>query len=119
MSSSNDTSVADTVSRIVHRVACTEGHEQAATAAAPPLSTGPLTLQELSDLSLLCTSSPQKQQQQGFATVEGDQLLVLLELLDRHIDHAVGVNFYPQAIELLQQQESPSRASAALDKVSY
>lgn len=116
----------DTVNRVVLRVACTEGHEESSPARQTPLShAGPLTPRELSELSLLCTSAnaarsnnnTSEDTPSGFATVEGDQLLALLELLDRHIDSAVSVNFIPEALELLQKEESPSKASASLDKV--
>ena len=106
----SSSSLADTVNRIVLRVACTEGHESPSKAAP---AGGPLTRQELAELSLLCSST----EEEGFAAVEGDQLLALLELLDRHINHAVSVNLIPQALEVLQEEDSPSRAAASLDQV--
>ena len=113
----DSSSFADAVNRIVLRVACTEGHEspskQHATSAAD--NTGPLTVPELAELSLLC--SKKGSEEGGFDTVEGEQLLALLELLDRHINHAVSANLIPRALAVLQEEDSPSRASASLDQV--
>jgi hypothetical protein len=122
----HEPSFSDTVNRLVLRVACTESHEDVSPvkrrAPAAPAGGGPLTPQELSDLSLLCTysndirSKGDQQNPYGFATVEGDQLLGLLDLLDRHISAAVGVDFIQEAVDLLKA-ESPSKASASLDEV--
>jgi hypothetical protein len=127
----------ETVERIVRRVAMQEGREhmepsQQKQAATRQAGQGPLTVQELSELSLLCTvasampqaASPQHHQHdnnsvvtQGFATVDGDQLVALLELLDRHVNLAARVRLIQDAINVMHQQESPSKASASLDKV--
>jgi hypothetical protein len=143
--SSSSTSVKDpnqkfteTVERIVRRVAMQEGREhmepsQQKQAASQKAGQGPLTVQELSELSLLCTvasampqvaASPQHHHQhdnsveaQGFATVDGDQLVALLELLDRHVNLAARVHLIEDAINVMHQQESPSKASASLDQV--
>jgi hypothetical protein len=127
----------ETVERIVRRVAMQEGREhmepsQQKQAATQQAGQGPLTVQELSELSLLCTvasampqvASPQHHQHdnnsvatQGFATVDGDQLVALLELLDRHVNLAARVRLIQDAINVMNQQESPSKASASLDQV--
>jgi hypothetical protein len=127
----------ETVERIVRRVAMQEGREhmepsQQKQAATRQAGQGPLTVQELSELSLLCTvasampqaASPQHHQHdnnsvvtQGFATVDGDQLVALLELLDRHVNLAARVHLIQDAINVMHQQESPSKASASLDQV--
>lgn len=119
----------DTVNRIVLRVACEEGHESTPEKKKHAATVGgPLTPEELSELSVLCSnaaavsnddaataSTQQEQEKFGFATVEADQLLGLLELLDRHINSAVGVNFILEALEVLDK--APKNASAALDTV--
>jgi hypothetical protein len=128
----------ETVERIVRRVAMQEGREhmepsQQKEAATRQAGQGPLSVQELSELSLLCTvasampqaASPQHHHQhdnnsvatQGFATVDGDQLVALLELLDRHVNLAARVHLIQNAINVMHQQESPSKASASLDQV--
>jgi hypothetical protein len=128
----------ETVERIVRRVAMQEGREhmepsQQKEAATRQAGQGPLSVQELSELSLLCTvasamsqaASPQHHHQhdnnsvatQGFATVDGDQLVALLELLDRHVNLAARVHLIQDAINVMHQQESPSKASASLDQV--
>jgi hypothetical protein len=124
----------ETVERIVRRVAMQEGREhmepsQQKQAATRQAGQGPLSVQELSELSLLCTvasampqvASPQHNQHdnnaQGFATVDGDQLVALLELLDRHVNLAARVHLIQDAINVMHQQESPSKASASLDQV--
>jgi hypothetical protein len=128
----------ETVERIVRRVAMQEGREhmepsQQKQAATRQAGQGPLTVQELSELSLLCTvasampqaASPQHHQHdnhnsvvtQGFATVDGDQLVALLELLDQHVNLAARVHLIQDAINVMHQQESPSKASASLDQV--
>ena len=106
----------DTVNRIVLRVACTEGHEDSPVKqqSLNYSGAGPLTRTELSDLSLLCT---QQNHQQGFASVEGEQLLALLSLLTRHIDNAVTVDFIVEALQVMKRGETPSRAAAVLDEV--
>jgi hypothetical protein len=88
-----------------------------------------LAVQELSELSLLCTvasalpqpASPQHDNScaTGFATVDGDQLVALLELLDRHVNLAARVHLIQDAINVMNQQEAPSKASASLDQVRY
>lgn len=107
----------DTVNRIVLRVACTEGHEDS-TAHNRALDSGPLTLQELSELSLLCAALNDtkngNQNPFGFATVEADQLLGLLELLDRHINNAVAIDFLRDALEILHGGDGRNEA---LDQV--
>lgn len=121
----------DTVNRILLRVACEEGHESTPEKKKHAATVGgPLTPDELSELSVLCsnaaavsnedvaTATMQQQQEEGkfgFATVEAEQLLGLLELLDRHINSAVGVNFILEALQVLDK--APSKASAALDTV--
>jgi hypothetical protein len=134
----------NTVERITLRVNLKEGREHvedtSQRASVKQLAgDGPLTVLELQELSLLCTlntsassmssssssstapttaSSQQQQQQTGFASVDGDQLVALTELLDRHVHHAAQVHLLPQACHVLQQHsKSPSQAAAALDKV--
>ena len=95
--------------------------------AKPAAGQGPLLPHELSELSLLCTMASslsvsssdndnapqqlQRQQQQqdsdgllGFASVDGDQLVALVELLDKHVNLAVvnGSHLVSDALELLQ-----------------
>jgi hypothetical protein len=105
----------DTVNRIVLRVACTEGHENS-TGHNSALDAGPLTLPELSELSLLCASlnDTRGQENAGFASVEADQLLGLLEILDRHINNAVAIDFFQEALENLCGEDGRKKA---LDQV--
>lgn len=118
----------DTVNRIVLRVACEEGHESTPEKKkyATTVGGGPLTKEELSELSLLCSNAAasndgaaetieREQEASGFATVEAEQLLGLLELLDRHINTAVGVNFVLEALEVLDK--AATKASVTLDAV--
>ena len=116
----SSTKFSDTVNRIVLRVACTEGHEDS-TSHNRAADAGPLTLPELAELSLLCAATlndtPNHQQSQdkfGFATVEADQLLALLEVLDRHINNAVAIDFIRDALEVLRTEDGRSEA---LDQV--
>jgi len=113
---------------------------------------GPLTPHELSKLSYLCTlgstlvaskssslSSTMTSSSQspgattsasaggeaeltGFATVEGDELVALIALLDRHVNIAAGVRLIDDALRILKDEEvSPSssrkQAAAELNKV--
>lgn len=105
----------ETVNRIILRVACTEGHEDSG-AHNHPADSGPLTLQELNELSLLCAELNDGQENKqipfGFATVEADQLLALLDVLDRHINNAVAIDFIREALEILEEGRNE-----ALDQV--
>lgn len=101
---------------------------------------GPLLPQELADLSLLCSansssssknknqattkkSNRQEQQQQedaalkGFASVDGDQLAALIELLDKHVNLAARVSLIEDALNIIKKAGSPSIASDAIDQV--
>jgi hypothetical protein len=130
------------------RVACAEGHEgnsapsgssakgrngNGGRMSPAPGQQGPLTPQELQELSFLCTAASAEAAQQpamqhqngekadsvvGFATVDGDQLSALVELLDRHVSLAVSkVHIVEKAAEIYQKTESPSQATAAIDAV--
>jgi len=106
-----------------------------------------LTAVELSELSLLCTlasslppttekhgtnaapnsSTPDKQPEElgsstngnGFAAVEGDQLVELIELLDRHVSRATGINLLKDVVvDTISKENAPSAAIAALGRVS-
>ena len=107
-------SFSNAVNRIVLRVACTEGHEDSPVKQRSSRSSGegPLTQQELSDLSLLCLNTAD-----SFASVELELLVALLQLLTQHIDHAVQVDVIGEALAVIQATESPSQAAAALEKV--
>jgi hypothetical protein len=140
----------DAVARMVHRVDLTEGHEGGGgdtvnTTAArrrsskndtDPTRVGPLTRPELAELSFLCTAAAQaavsassvpptkdskKDCAAGFAAVEGDQLIGLMELLDRHVALAVSVNLMESAVAVVaassHEELSPSQAAAAMDQV--
>lgn len=132
--------LADAVARMIHRVDLSEGHEGSGEAATSStnkggddddddvhLNQGPLTPQELAELSFLCTAttaaadskrgSKSSTQAVGFAAVEGDQLVALMELLDRHVNLAVSVNLMESAAGIAALQESPSQAAMAVDQV--
>ena len=115
----------DTVGRIVLRVNMVEGHEGSPEKKnTPSEGQGPLTSHELSELSLLCTLQTTLSRENdsstplGFANVEGDQLANLIELLDKHVNLAVGVQIIRDALEVMKKEESPSKASICLKKVS-
>jgi hypothetical protein len=156
------------VARILHRVDFTEGNdgdssvvEDATASTGTPSTTasttrdasssqpqggGPLTSQELSELSFLCStalaarskssssSSSQHRRgggggrrttnndndcvgEDGFAAVEVDQLLGLMDLLNRHVNSAVSVHLMDSAAAVVVGAQSPSAAAAALDRV--
>jgi hypothetical protein len=149
------------VSRILHRVDLTECNdggsvsEDAAASTGTPSTTtttrdasslqggGPLTSQELSELSFLCStalasrSSSSSQHRlgsggtrrtsndgndcsdDGFAAVEVDQLLGLMDLLNRHVNLAVSVHLMDAAAAVVVGAQSHSAAAAALDRVRY
>ena len=96
----------DTVGRIVLRVNMAEGHEGSPDKKNAPLEgQGPLTAQELSELSLLCTLQTTLKENDndiGFANVEGDQLSNLIELLDEHVNLAVGAQIICKALEVMK-----------------
>jgi hypothetical protein len=54
----------------------------------------------------------------GFASVESEQLLTILELLDRHVNLAVNAQLIHAALEVMQKESSPSEGSKALSVVS-
>jgi hypothetical protein len=111
----------DAVSRMLMRVALQEGHEGASTASSNALKPhlGPLTIQELSELTFLCnTAASGNNPYDGFATVEGDQLVALIELLDRHVNLAVAVNLVEQALQHIEPGAAPSVIASEMDKVS-
>lgn len=113
----SSTRFSDTVNRIVLRVVCTEGHEDS-TSHNRASDSGPLTLPELTELSLLCSAlndtHSASEDNFGFASVEADQLLALLEVLDRHINIAVAIDFIRDALEILRSEDGRSEA---LDQV--
>lgn len=93
-----------------------------------------LTAAELQELSYLCTaqdclkpcnssSSNNNVEKEfpnvsGFARVEGDPLMALVELLDQHVNNAISVRIIEASVEVYQSAgESPSQANAALDQV--
>ena len=88
---------------------------------------GPLTPQELQELSFFCTAQDCAAAGSdgvgnsgggGFAGVEGDSLVTLIELLDQHVNQAVTVHLIEAAIAVHQAAGgSPSQANAAIDKV--
>lgn len=116
----------DTVSRMLNRVALQEGHEGANPAASntakPHL--GPLTDQELAELTFLCNTvasgnnNNNNNDGDSFANVEGDQLVSLVELLDRHVNLAVAVNLVEQSLQHVQPGAAPSVIASEIDKVS-
>ena len=81
---------------------------------------GPLTKEELRILSLLCTEMAGKQarkpppgsKKRGFASVEGDLLTALMELLEKHVNLAVGVDLIQEAVNVIQLR------STKIDQVS-
>jgi hypothetical protein len=107
------------------RVALQEGHEGGnntipSNALKPHL--GPLTNQELAELTFLCNTetaaSGNNCPDDGFATVEGDQLVSLIELLDRHVNLAVAVNLVQQSLQHIEPGAAPSVIASEMDKVS-
>jgi hypothetical protein len=120
---------ADSVSRMVLRVALLQERGK-------PGFKG-LTAAELQELSFLCTAQEciksssssgfqnndcrhdaESPNVVGFASVEGDPLLALIELLDHHVNSAVSVRLIEAAIEVYQSAGgSPSQANAALEQV--
>ena len=121
---------ADSVSRMVLRVALLQESGK-------PGFKG-LTAAELQELSFLCTAQEcikssnsssgfqnndcrhdaESPNVVGFASVEGDPLLALIELLDHHVNSAVSVRLIEAAIEVYQSAGgSPSQANAALEQV--
>ena len=95
-----------------------------------------LTAAELQELSYLCTaqdclkpcnssssSNSNNVEKEfpnvsGFARVEGDPLMALVELLDQHVNNAISVRIIEASVEVYQSAgESPSQANAALDQV--
>lgn len=113
----------DIVNRIIHRVDLLEGREGGTAAkdanGASSSTTSPLTVHELSELSLLCTvaaSLDQNDIDQGFAAVEGDQLMALIDLLDRHVNSATSCHLLTNAIQILGDHNT-SKASVALEQV--
>jgi hypothetical protein len=85
----------------------------------PNSSAGPLTGQEFSILSLLCTKvASQKanasavarlpgssQDPLGFGAVDGDLLTTLTELLEKHVNLAVGVDLVQEAVDVIHKRE--------------
>lgn len=69
-------------------------------------SAGPLTAQELQILTLLCTKASQRRRSGGgFASVEGDLLTTLTELLEKHVNLAVQVDLIQEATEIIRSRE--------------
>lgn len=108
----------DTINRIVLRIACVESREESSGKANGNNEAGPLSAVELAELSMLCAQQSQRPSE-GFCTVEGDQLLALLELLDRHINNAVGLNFVQAAVDCCSKEAPGSVVSSVLDSVSF
>lgn len=117
---------ADAVSRMVLRVALLQESGK-------PGFKG-LTTAELQELSFLCTAQEcikssngmnnnrnddsESPNFAGFASVEGDPLLALIELLDHHVNSAASVRLIEAALEVFQSAGgSPSQANAALEQV--
>jgi hypothetical protein len=112
---------ADVISRMVLRVDLEEGYEEGAASSAPPQHQGPLAPQEMAELSCLCSatssSNATNSNSDGFDKVELDQLMALVELLDRHVKLAVTVHWIENAVEIYQEVESPSLASSTFFQV--
>jgi hypothetical protein len=138
--------IEDVLARIVHRVDLNESHEGDGSTAerwstgnattgcsnqnkGGSNTSGPLTTRELSDLSFLCsaiaTAQPAITKGQsgnknnfGFANVDIDSVLSVMELLDRHVNLAVNTNVIESAACILSKSsKSPSQAASALEQV--
>jgi len=119
--------LAETVSRLVLRVTMQREHA-GGSSRHQPHGGGPLTAQELQELSFYCTAqdcavaaatnNAAESSSTGFASVEGDPLVALIELLDQHVNQAVTVHLIEAAIAVYQAAGgSPSQANAAMDQV--
>lgn len=68
---------------------------------------GPLSTQELSHLSLICTSATSSDvsrddaAKQGFGSVDGDLLMNLVPLLDQHVEAAASVDLIREASKVV------------------
>ena len=99
-------------------------------------NSGPLTSRELSELSFLCSkiaatmttsgsitgpsigSNNKKNNSTSFANVEIDIVLSIIELLDRHVNLAVGINVIESSASIVRDTtKSPSQIAAALEQV--
>jgi hypothetical protein len=93
---------------------------------------GPLLPREISELSFLCnaiaaatisttpgtTQSVNNKKRIGFASVDVDSVLSLIELLDRHVNLAVAMNVIESSVGVLSDTtKSPSQIAAALEQV--
>lgn len=89
--------------------------------AVAPSGGGPLTADELHILSLCCTSAATSRNKKpppgskkkngkpeahgGFASVEGDLLTTLTELLEKHVNLAVGVDLIQETVDVVRKRE--------------
>lgn len=92
--------------------ACREGSPAVASS-----NVGPLTASELDILSLCCTkitansggsndrSTSATAMPHGFGAVDGDLLTTLTELLEKHVNLAVGVDLVQEAIDVIHKGE--------------
>lgn len=130
----------DVITKILHRVDMMESHEGSGSTAERWNNTthagqGPLTPAELSELSFLCQSLATSQSNggagamtaakkepepaTGFASIESDLLLSLMELLDRHVNLASSINLLQDGAALLAIHAAPSQAANAMEQVCY
>jgi hypothetical protein len=128
----------DVITKILHRVDMMESHEGGGSTAerwnnVTHAGQGPLTAAELSELSFLCQSlttsqsnagagamtAAKKEQEPvtGFASVESDLLLSLMELLDRHVNLASSIHLLQEAAAVLAAHAAPSQAANAMEQV--
>lgn len=91
--------------------ACREGNDPIALSHG-----GPFTGHELSILSLLCIKASGQDPQgtvgrddsrgaRGFAAVDGDLLSTLNELLEKHVNLAVGIDLVQEAVSVIHKRE--------------
>lgn len=128
--------LADVMNRILHRVDMKESHEGDGSTAERWSNTAPscpLTSAELSELSFLCqtlsnervdctmsaSTTQERKPATGFASIESDSLLSLMELLERHVNLASSIHLVQEAAAVLANpaNAAPSQAANAMDKV--
>jgi hypothetical protein len=128
----------DLITKILHRVDMMESHEGTGSTAERWNNTthagkGPLTPAELSELAFLgqsITTPPsnvgagpmtaaKKEQESatGFASIDSDLLLSLMELLDRHVNLASSIHLVQEAAAILASHPAPSLAANAMEQV--